>query len=722
MLNDYLSKAYDLVLTKNFPKVFENSQGSMIQSKVITITLLEQYIRQQCSKFDPYTLSNLIDIFIDRGIFVPTVVHYQENKGIVRAYKGGEVAKITALEMELFVYMLAGYLDNIDRDYLDKTEFEKLCVLFFRCAITKSIFPNISNNKAKVNDEDAYEISYAKFGPRVSVAEGEKYEAGEKHLLVDELIDLELLGKCKRQNAQGELKEKYYVKDCQKVFDNRRWEMLADLASVDLSQLYRAFQLASKRRTNQMEKILYYIPTYNRLLTLASIGENKKERVLSLAAEVYLFASIHMENLPLKRILSKVKSKFDGICSGIWKYACYRQDMLLFNTFTLVSKDNYNIQRAYFDYVSVDLDLNPNIDQFIQEIGEYLVSVAYSFYKIGLQYKMNMNDNCSDFKYVYCDSNKEIINKLNTLFDEKMPEEDIIEGIYQLQKEGISILDRCDIFISEEVLSYKNCKSIFVIYSETEALPDNLKKQMINCKGGNCDKYKYLNILCKDDLDVCTQLENIINSCENMVDVKILFCEMAAAEDGIYYGRKVAVGKNFNKFIESIISAECNQPKEHGMEFLHFYKGASTYMFDMYNYELYEKKREENSFKPYIVKRYWIEKKRKFKTGGCEMKIEKMEAKRDIIIKEIHGNNLDVNIEIAMDESLLQELKLLKEKVKPEQAIIIDETMNAIENKNESKIKDGLLKIVEFGKGVLSEVASATIIAYMTKMGMLPPV
>lgn len=96
---------------------------------VISVNLLEKYIEEKCGEHDTFAISNLIDIFIDKGIFVPSVVHTERND-ILRAYKIGEVAKLTILEMELFVHMLGIYMERTGKDVLDKTEFEKLCVLF----------------------------------------------------------------------------------------------------------------------------------------------------------------------------------------------------------------------------------------------------------------------------------------------------------------------------------------------------------------------------------------------------------------------------------------------------------------------------------------------------------------------------------------------------------------------------------------------------------------
>lgn len=102
----------------------------VITDDVIVLYELKKYMSKYIENFNAFAFSNVIDIFIDRGILVPSIVH-GDNETIVRAYKCGEIYRLTTEHFKLFAYMLGHYSKRIDRP-LYKIEFEKLCVLFFK--------------------------------------------------------------------------------------------------------------------------------------------------------------------------------------------------------------------------------------------------------------------------------------------------------------------------------------------------------------------------------------------------------------------------------------------------------------------------------------------------------------------------------------------------------------------------------------------------------------
>lgn len=731
-INNYISKVYDLVLMQRSSERYLNSCDKEIVKNVLSINALEKYISDEKGKFDTYAVSNLVDIFIDRGIFVPSVVHTLDG-GIVRAYKGGEVAKLTELEMNLFAYMLELYMENNKRDYLDKIEYEKLCVLFFRSGIGRGIFPNISNGNKQEKDEDCYEISYAKFGPRVSLARGEKYEAGNKVLFADEMHELNLLGLCKKANERGEYVEKYYVQDHRKQFEDSEWQTFAHVVAYDFDILRKTFLTALKRKTEENRNIFYYIPTYNKFLTVISIGRNEKERLLSLVAEIYLFLSVNIDgrNLSVKSILLKIKQKYDGICSGIWKYACYKQGSLIEKLFKILSKHNGNVMRCSLDYISKPVDRNPNILQYIDECGEFLVCLAYALNKMGQIYGIHMDENQSDFKYIY-NIDKDNIARLDNYYEKPILENQILDDIFQLRMEAGALVDKCDVFIAEEAMFYEVYKSIFVVYSNKEQLPEDIRKCAVPNDRGNNENYNYIKIFCKKGVDIGIQLEQIISLCSKMNSVKIILCDMAQDYEGVLCSKNICKGRNFDRFISDVLADE-NIKTITEREFINCYKDKPA-VVNMSEYCLVDKM--ENSMENgYNMKRYYILDARKEVNGVIitpKMEVENMQIENANDCRIVEAQKYYEKCEILQQEGsdilnenieiIIKQLEELKGIVNGEQEQVVQNTIDSICHNDKSKIVEGLKGIAQFGKEVLTSVVSDALVIYMTKYGVLPPI
>jgi len=113
---------------------------------------------------DPrHTASCAIDVLIDRGMIVPSVVHTPDGQ-VLRAYKKGEYSKLTETQLDAFQAMLYQYRQKTGRK-LGKTEFEKLCVCFFRTAILLGHFKQQPDY-----EDECYSICYSLYGPRVSTS------------------------------------------------------------------------------------------------------------------------------------------------------------------------------------------------------------------------------------------------------------------------------------------------------------------------------------------------------------------------------------------------------------------------------------------------------------------------------------------------------------------------------------------------------------------------
>lgn len=733
LFNEYVSKVYDLVLGKNSVRKYINSSGSEIAKNVISVNILEAYIKKCNITYDKYALSNLIDIFIDRGIFIPSVVH-TKNHCIVRAYKGGEVAKISEKEMELFSHMLGQYLDYVGKDNLDKIEYEKLCVLFFRSAAKKDIFPNVQKEKIKAVEGDYFEVSYAKFGPRVSVAQGKRYEAGQKSLLADEMTELELLNLRKGTNDKGEYIEKYCVVDWRKDFEDNTWSDFANIVAYDFAVLRKCYRHGLSKKAEEERHLFEYVPSYNKFLTLLAIGNNEKERLLSLAAEIYLFLSVQIEGLTAKRSLLKIRDKFDGICSGIWKYVCYKNDSLLEKLFRSMSKYNKNVVRSSIDYLSKSVDRNPNIIDYIDECGDFLIALAYNLNKMGKVYNIKFAETHSDFNYIPPEKLMELESIDNGDFDD----EKIERSLQEFKLEAGALIDKCDIFLKEEAMFYKICKTIFIIYSGTTQLPDALYKQAIkHSLGENKIDYNYLLLNMESEISLENQLGEIIDNCQDVRDVKIVLCNMQKDYEGIIYGRNISKGRNFDKFAKEILDQENSRPFNNRMEFIVYSKENKD--FSNINLEGFQLCRHEDIEVQhgYFTQRFYIIKNHNHSQNDVKVSLNVKEA-GEVKIGEVNNSRIiesngpyyEGSIELKQEDvqlaenlkRLADELEILKTKVEENQIVVIDNAIKDVNSGDTSKIKEGLKQIGSLGKNVLSSVMTTTVVAYMKYYGILPPV
>lgn len=732
LFNKYISKVYDLILSRTTTETYVNSAGNQITKRVISIKTLELYIRECSLEYDRYAVSNLIDIFIDRGIFVPSVVH-TENQYIMRGYKGGEVAQITEKEMMLFSYMLGIYLDQGKRDYLDKIEYEKLCVLFFRSAVNK-IFPNLPGNTLISEENDLYEISYAKFGPRVSLVQGERYEAGQKTLLADEMIELELLGLMPIYNERGECTEKYCIKDEQKVFEDATWSEFANIVAYDFFMLRKYFMVCSRRELDINRELFRHIPTYNKFLTLLSIGNNEKERLLSLVAEIYLFLSVRIDGLSIRNSLLKMRNVYDGICSGVWKYCCYRQEELLERVFKRLSEYNHNLSRLSIDYVSKAVDRNPNIMEYMQECGEFLQRLAYDLYQVGKKYNINFSNVSSDFDFVISEYNGNEEHYYELFDDDK-----VNQMIQQFRMEAGTLIDKCDIFLKEEAMFYEVLKSVFVIYSDTAVFPDMLRKYSINIDlGESRNKYNYLLIPRRNEIVLCEQLEEIINDCQEFNNIKIILCNMKEDYEGILYSKNISKGRNFDKFITTILKFEDKKQFINGYyEFIaYFPKSEQLPEITSKNYQFHLSRTAEMK-NGYVMKRFCGIRSRTINLKNANLYVERVDEMKirnvtNSKIIENNGSYIESDFVINKNEfdptllenilQLSKELEDLKCKLDGDKAKVVEQTAVAAKQNDELKMKTGLKQIASFGKDVLSSVTATMITTYMTIYGILPPV
>lgn len=534
-LYNSLGYAYDLLINN-----FKLSFDSNFKSDYISFQDIKQRVSIVIN--EPHkvkVLSSLIlDVFIDNGVVVPRIKLDQDY--ILRMFKFGEVAKLTANDFVLFAMVLSEYSDGIKRG-LDKTEIEKISVIFFR---------RYNNNfNVEDNEAEAFRICYSKFGPRISSSDVQ-YSISQGQALSDILIE---------NNYITRKEDKFDVCPVsQEEEKNKVNKLQRSMFTGKLKNLYEYYILAQK--TYPENGVFKYINSYIRLLTLLSIGGEEQDKLLSLIAEVDLIKckTISKHNT-LFIVATALNSIIDGVLSGIWKFCCYNNDSLQ-EIFKLLLKDKNeckdnkeNDMRLY----SIDIFLEivasekPLIENaFFFEIGQFLYDVAifnmylckYINFKIHDDYKRTPYKNCF---------NTGIATDINEYYKEKFAcnktdelEIFIFENIKRIDNISCKLLDKFHIYNTTMSLQCETFSDCIVIFSNKQNnkvennYPDLITHQYNNAliiplKEEN--KKFVLNRICNSLNDVNTKALYYSSNDEN-----ILFYSTGTN----YFGKKFIEGIN----------------------------------------------------------------------------------------------------------------------------------------------------------------------------------
>lgn len=119
--NEYISLTYDFIYSNEKRNSdYCDSDGEAIPyDKLLILSNLRKYLMDRTSgDFDYLLFSNVIDVLIDKGLIIPSVVHHRFNPTIIRAYKYGEVYSLNENHFKLFTYALCEYLKETKKsDY-----------------------------------------------------------------------------------------------------------------------------------------------------------------------------------------------------------------------------------------------------------------------------------------------------------------------------------------------------------------------------------------------------------------------------------------------------------------------------------------------------------------------------------------------------------------------------------------------------------------------------
>lgn len=586
VLYNSLGYAYDLLINN-----LDMESNSTFRTDYISIDDIKERINTVENDPDKLKLlsSLILDVFIDNGVIVPRI-EFNENC-ISRIFKFGEVAKLTAHDFVLFAIVLGEYSDSIKR-MLDKTEIEKVSVIFFR---------NFNNNfDVENNEAEAYRICYSKFGPRIS-SSNLQYSVSQGQALIDLLISYNYFEKKgeKYNVVQLNQDEKY----------NKVKNFSRTLFVNKLQKLYEFY--VSAQRTKPDSELFEYISSYIRLLTLISIGNNERDRLLSLIAEVDLIKSRTLsKHEDLSIIINKFNSVIDGVLSGIWKYFCYQKEELLnemLNLMCSASKED-NALLAIDIFWEMETSGDDIVQKkFFREIGEFLYDVAiFNYYlckftnsKLHEDYGMSPYKHFLKAKY-FNDIHKKYIDIFSR--NKSDIEEFIYQHIKEIDKISHSILDKYHIYDSTSSLiyeTYSECVAIFNFNDNNKVEKDyqDLRTYVHNnvviipCEKHN--KEYVLNRICGtlDDVDI-----KVLYYADN--DNNALLCSASST----FYGEKFLEGiHNTISFIQkNTCSSSANEifilpKKEFERKEFHTEKISFEYV-EKYNYQ------DDNYIYKYYIK------------------------------------------------------------------------------------------------------------------------
>lgn len=524
--NEYLGAAYvmifgDINCSEGEKQSFFDAKGNLISKKVITYQCLYEKLRkyafskqkndeaeQKNNEVDFCIVSNIIDVLIDRGMLVPILVHTQDDS-IVRAYRCGEVARLTDKEFDLFSYMLARYASfkwengdliekNVESDkHIGKIEAEQLCVLFFRNAAKKKLFGSLYDEID--GTDDAYSVYYSVFGPLVSKAKGKEYEVGKKESLFDNLVEYGLVHNLNR--------DEYVIdeKDYSELTDG--WKREANIFSDDMTFLQYCFPtpeereaffvLQNKKKDKTDEEklkrnVLSKVRTFEQLLTIMSIGENEMQRTLSIIAEIKVIADMNTERP--QSAMNYFKNNMECIREGMWKGRCYVRDDSLFCVQEMLkqgrsSRDCRDIEKIFATHVegSGRVDRNTGIEKFLSDCGTFFYKTYYTLLSINEHsQRINLEEKCSipdrlKFERRYKKLRHQILNEYNACPTNKI-EEKSRKDLRDLKREANAMLDICDLYLKQKAFDYKICYHTLIICANN---PDILKELQISSSSCN---------------------------------------------------------------------------------------------------------------------------------------------------------------------------------------------------------------------------------------------
>lgn len=530
--NEYLGAAYVMIFAginceeyKQNSKRFIDAEGKEIKRKIITLHgLFDKLKKYAVSKqtfsedenlgnidhVDFCIVSNIIDVLIDRGMLVPEIVHTPKSN-IVRAYRCGEVAKLSYKEFELFSYMLSHYAGHIwENDevrekvpnspkYIGKREAEQLCVLFFRKAARLGLFEKLYNLSERVDEDDTYSIYYTLYGPTISRTINRKYEVNERDTLVDALVSYGYV-----QEAEC---DEYTISEIKFEDLDNRWKRFAHNFANEMLFLKNCF-LSREDRENFFESqnkrprisdvdqlkrsVLSRVRSFEQLLTIMSIGENEMQRTLSIVADIKVISDMKVDQTHTAMLY--IKNHIKCIGEGIWKSRCFMTDNLLEDIQNMLMenrsfRDRSDISNIFQDHVDAShrVDRNSVIVDFLIKCSEFFYRTYYTVCIINeyMDNKVDLEEKYTiPIRIKYEKRYKKLRKKIKSEYDKSSKRERLGKSktdLQRLQREATAMLDICDLYTIKSAFGYEPYYHSIIVCADNPDITKKIRFDSLPC-------------------------------------------------------------------------------------------------------------------------------------------------------------------------------------------------------------------------------------------------
>ena len=731
LFNKYVNYAYDTILgrDKKVARYFDQDRQQL--SGVITIDDFEQSCSKmselESERYNKYAVSNLIDIFVDKGYLVPMPI-FTDNT-IVRGYRCGEVTKLTEKELQLFSAMLALYQDKTQKKYIDRIEFEKLCVLFFRSCQSNQILAEVSTDNT---EEDFYNICYTRFGPRVSQAKNKRYGVELDTAFANFLYEKGGIDTVReRDPITRKIVQKYNAPTelSGNMFSFSREEQIMEITfSEDMAKyraLYPSYAQIEEIKKETNDSVFHYARTFNEFLTLLSIGASNKERALSLIAEIYLISREEIQSESIEDLLSKViNNTLDGLDSGLWKYWCYSKEELLYLLFIELSRidgNNTDVLKGTKDYITRQTDKSDELAAFITECGEFLYKVAYTYYYLAKKYVPRISEDIPNKRYFYWNKLKKLRQEIKSRISDTSLEEDK-KLLQNIQKEALAYVSACDLYLALGSFANRHFESILSIYSDEKSkIQQRIGNSFINIFNSEIINDQKFIIMQFDRKNAVSELESILNDSVGVEPITIIVFEADHWYDGLYGDKQHAKGIHFEKILLDVIEKDKEFDCPGSLRLLFCSKNEIDESF--LNTDTYILKKHDSLALDYgyLMERFIIERKGK-KTVSIDIH-DNPNANVQVMV-DSDGSSQSIKVEkteFEFDEVLVLLTKIQKQNdaiiedfgaEATEVIKLLNEAVDlAKEKKDSSKLKTVLSKIVGFASNVSASIVGAGICA-----------
>lgn len=488
---------------------------------------------------NPFTISTIIDMFIDKGIVIPELLFNSRNQ-LVKTYRTGEMMMLTHSELLVLASFISAYCNNVKRT-LNRTELEKLCVILYRYCHHQQIFQRSTISDPNEIPEDYYGICYTQFGPRISSSSCYYEIKNEescitKHMLNNGYICMDPKGK-------------YYSADSINLPDcYERYNIDIQFLAMTSAQLTQRLGIPSASIGNSVKNM---VTSANDLLTLVAIGNREKDQVLSLVAEIRLFANLS-KTFTASTFVTYMGNVMDAIWSGVWKYECYQKINIDTDYVRPILADQPASYIGFRAALSTKVDNNPEISKFMTLCGNFLVRCA-QFYEAA--------------KIATKKTGRKIPTRLEALDLSELKSEnlpsfnpnDLPSQFITLRNEALALVDICNLYLDESALSYQPIKSVYVVHS-VGSMPETILHDVhkIDFQWDLFDNTHIAVLWMKDETQSHQDhLEYILKRCAG-TSVQIFNCYLSSWIESIYCcpQTNIARGSFFNRLIKSVLERE----------------------------------------------------------------------------------------------------------------------------------------------------------------------